>query len=300
MGTLTNTTSEKLLKLLVGQSSFFGESVKLDIYLGLFTTKPTQSSSGQEVTGGNYSRQSIPSGAWTYDSASNRMENNALISFNAASASWGTIRAVGLFDNSAGGNLLWYTYLSTPISINTNETLALSASTLFLEFLQPTLVNEAFDDDVSSGYTLTSASGVTAIKTFDPAIGYKDTGSLQLALTVNTASGTTTTALVRNAAVPVSPDSKYSLFATCLTSNTALIPKLTFTFYTSGGSTTDGNQPVVETVTSVLADRWQTRTLTEITAPATAATVKVGLQISTAAGATGTVWIDNLRVVKVD
>lgn len=97
------------------------------IYVGLFTTMPSDDGTGGvEVSGGSYARQSVtfsaPSGG--------QVANSALVSFPTATASWGTILGMGLFDAPSGGNLLYYGTLTASKSVGTGDTLSFASSAL--------------------------------------------------------------------------------------------------------------------------------------------------------------------------
>lgn len=76
-----------------------------NLYVALFTVAPSDAGGGTEVStsGTNYARK-VANG-WTTSSAG-ATENSAAITFNQATASWGTIVAFGIFDSLSGGNLL--------------------------------------------------------------------------------------------------------------------------------------------------------------------------------------------------
>jgi hypothetical protein len=83
------------------------------VYLALFTAAPSDTGGGTEVTGGSYVRLTVDSSTsnkWTVTSG--HAENNADLTFVTATASWGTITHVGIFDASTSGNLLYHAALS--------------------------------------------------------------------------------------------------------------------------------------------------------------------------------------------
>lgn len=83
------------------------------VYIGLYTTAPTDAGGGTEVSGGSYARQSVAFNAASGGATANTSD----INFPVATANWGTIVAVGLFDASTAGNLLyWNTITSVPIN----------------------------------------------------------------------------------------------------------------------------------------------------------------------------------------
>lgn len=97
------------------------------IYVALFTTMPIDDGTGGvEVSGGSYARQSV-----TFSAASGGQSvNNALVSFLTATASWGTVLGVGLYDASTGGNLLYYGTLTASKTVGIGDTLSFAASAL--------------------------------------------------------------------------------------------------------------------------------------------------------------------------
>jgi hypothetical protein len=89
------------------------------IYLGLFTTAPSgPGDAGTEVSGGSYARVAVTLGA----PASGVTSNTGLLTFTTASASWGTVAAVGLFASLSGSDLLYYANVSTPKLIDNLDT----------------------------------------------------------------------------------------------------------------------------------------------------------------------------------
>jgi hypothetical protein len=83
----------------------------------LFTVAPGETGGGTEVSGGGYARQSF-----TLTAASGGATSNAAdITFGPATANWGTIVAVGIFDAATGGNMLMYGNLATSKIVNSME-----------------------------------------------------------------------------------------------------------------------------------------------------------------------------------
>ena len=77
------------------------------VYVGLYTSDPTDANTGTEVSGGSYARTSV-----TFGAPSNGVSlNNAAVEFPQASGSWGTVGWIGLLDASTAGNLLYHTPL---------------------------------------------------------------------------------------------------------------------------------------------------------------------------------------------
>jgi len=96
------------------------------VYVALFTVSPSDSGGGTEVSGGSYQRQSVTFGA----ASAGSITNSADITFPQATANWGTIVSVGLFDASTAGNLLWYGDLTTSKTVNSGDIFKISAGNL--------------------------------------------------------------------------------------------------------------------------------------------------------------------------
>jgi len=86
------------------------------VYVGLFTSNPDEDGSGTEVSGGSYARQS---GSFTV--SGNTATTNAAIEFPTATASWGTITHIGIYDASSAGNLLAYAGLTASKAIASGD-----------------------------------------------------------------------------------------------------------------------------------------------------------------------------------
>lgn len=99
-------------------------------HVALFTTAPSDSGGGTEVSGGDYARQQVnQDGAtqpyWnapTDDGGPQVIDNNGEIAFPQATADWGEVVAVGIYDAATGGNLLYYGTLASSKTVTTNDT----------------------------------------------------------------------------------------------------------------------------------------------------------------------------------
>lgn len=88
-----------------------------NVYVGLFTVAPTDAGGGTEVSGGGYGRVAIPWSAIT----GGLIENVNQIAFAVASANWGTVVAVGLFDAASGGNMVAWGALAANVTVNSGQ-----------------------------------------------------------------------------------------------------------------------------------------------------------------------------------
>lgn len=85
-------------------------------YVALYTADPSDTGGGTEVSGGGYARQSV-----TFTVSGNTATNSAAIEYATATASYGTVVAVGVFDASTGGNLIAYAGLTTDKAIDIGD-----------------------------------------------------------------------------------------------------------------------------------------------------------------------------------
>jgi hypothetical protein len=127
---MSNYLENKLIDWLLRAQAFTPPATT---YVGLFTASPADAGGGTEVSGGNYARAAIVSGltqwAGTQSSGSTvassgtggTTSNNAAVTFNAPSANWGTIVAVGLFDALTVGNLLFFGAQSPSKTVNNGD-----------------------------------------------------------------------------------------------------------------------------------------------------------------------------------
>ena len=96
-------------------------------YIALFTSNPAEDASGTEVStsGTAYARQSA-----TFTVSGNEATNSAAIEFPTATASYGTVTHIGVFDASTSGNLIAYAALSTSKAIDTGDVLRINSAEL--------------------------------------------------------------------------------------------------------------------------------------------------------------------------
>jgi hypothetical protein len=100
-------------------------------FIGFFTAAPTIAGGGTEVTGGSYARvQILPASIGSPTGTTTRtIANSVAIAFNEASANWGTITHIGIFDALTAGNLLSF-YDSIDFTTNAGITPNIPVGTL--------------------------------------------------------------------------------------------------------------------------------------------------------------------------
>jgi hypothetical protein len=113
----------KILEHTLGITSYTAPTTT---YLALFTSDPTDAGTGTEVSGGSYARQSI---SWNTP-ASGATTNSADVTFPQATANYGTVTHIGIYDASSAGNLLYHGALSASKSVETNDTFIVEAGDL--------------------------------------------------------------------------------------------------------------------------------------------------------------------------
>ena len=80
------------------------------VYVSLHTANPNEDASGTEVSGGGYVRQS---GSFTV--SGNTATTSAAIEYPTATASYGTVSHVAIWDASSAGNMLAYASLTASL-----------------------------------------------------------------------------------------------------------------------------------------------------------------------------------------
>lgn len=86
------------------------------VYVGLFTTNPAEDGSGTEVSGGGYARQ-----AGSFSVTGNTATTTAAIEYPTATADYGVVTHVGIYDALTSGNLLAYAALTASKNISSGD-----------------------------------------------------------------------------------------------------------------------------------------------------------------------------------
>lgn len=99
-------------------------------YIALFTSAPSDTGGGTEVSGSAYAR--VATGTMSVSGTSpTNCTNNSAIEFAAASGgNWGTITHIAIFDALTSGNMLGWTALTTSRTINDGDILRIPAGDL--------------------------------------------------------------------------------------------------------------------------------------------------------------------------
>jgi len=96
-------------------------------YLALYTAAPGETGGGTEVStsGTAYARQSV-----AFTTTGNTTSNTAAVEYPTATANFGTVTHVGVFDASTAGNLMAYAALSSSKAIDSGDVFRVPAADL--------------------------------------------------------------------------------------------------------------------------------------------------------------------------
>lgn len=122
MSSFTDYLETKVLEHVFGGTAYTAPAT---LYLALYTSAPSDTGGGTEVSGGSYARQ-----ATAFTVSGNEATNTAEEAFPTATASWGTITHVGVFDAASAGNLLAYGTLSVSKVIDTGDIFRIASGDL--------------------------------------------------------------------------------------------------------------------------------------------------------------------------
>ena len=96
------------------------------VYVSLHTADPTDAGSGTEVSGGSYARQAATFGAPSNGAST----TTADITYPQATAGYGTVTHIGIFDALTTGNLLYHSPLNTSKTIDTGDIFKITSGSL--------------------------------------------------------------------------------------------------------------------------------------------------------------------------
>ena len=123
MAEMSNYLENALINATLRNTSYTSPAT---VYMGLYTSDPTDANTGTEVSGGSYSRTAVTFGA----PSNGATTNSAAIEFPQAGGSWGTVAYIGIRDASTGGNLLYHSPLDASKTIATGDVFRIAAGSL--------------------------------------------------------------------------------------------------------------------------------------------------------------------------
>lgn len=131
MGSATTTYENEILDAILGDDN--ATNMPDTVYIGLFTSEPSDGGGGSEVTGNGYARVAVTNNSTNWpDATDGEKRNGATITFPQATNSWGTIQWYGLFDASSGGNLMMWGGLANSIAPTSGDTPFFSAGGIII------------------------------------------------------------------------------------------------------------------------------------------------------------------------
>ena len=105
-----------------------GTFAKPGRHVALFTAAPGEAGGGTELVNGGYARQSA---AFTVSgTAPTQATNTSAIEYPTATASWGTVTHVAVFDAATGGNMVAFAALSVAKTIGSGDVFRIPAANL--------------------------------------------------------------------------------------------------------------------------------------------------------------------------
>jgi hypothetical protein len=126
MANISTYAADKLLDALLRDTAYTSTTT----YVALFTTDPTMpaGTGGVEVSGGSYVREQL--NTLLAAAASGSSSNSSAVNWPTASAAWGTITGVGIYDAVTAGNLLAAGPLTANKTVGSGDTFSLPISDL--------------------------------------------------------------------------------------------------------------------------------------------------------------------------
>ena len=123
MAALSNYLENALINATLRNTAY---SSPATVYVGLFTSDPTDAGTGTEITGNSYARKSM-----AFNAPSNGAStNSAAVEFDQATGTWGTITHFGILDALTIGNLLYHGALTTSKTIETGDVFKFAAASV--------------------------------------------------------------------------------------------------------------------------------------------------------------------------
>lgn len=133
MGSLSNYLENKLLDHVLNNTAYTPAAT---LYLALCTADPTDAGTGASMNecanSGTYARKAITVG----NAASRRVTQDAVVTYDQATGSWGTVSHWAIVDSGThgAGNMLAYGAFTTPKAVVSGNTPSVASSEVYIEF----------------------------------------------------------------------------------------------------------------------------------------------------------------------
>jgi len=120
----SNYLETKVLDHVFGATAYTAPAT---LYLALHTADPAEDGSGTEVStsGTAYAREEV-----AFTTSGNTTSNTAAVEYSTATANFGTVSHVAVWDASTGGNMLAYAALTSSKTIETGDVFRVPAGDL--------------------------------------------------------------------------------------------------------------------------------------------------------------------------
>lgn len=116
---------DKVLEHVFGGNAYSAPST---LYVALYTSAPSDTGGGTEVSGGGYVRKTS---TFNVSGTNPTTASNAgAVEYPTATANYGTVVAVGIFDALSSGNLLAYANLTASKVVSTGDVFRFNAGDL--------------------------------------------------------------------------------------------------------------------------------------------------------------------------
>ena len=123
-GSFSDYLEDKLLKHTFTNTAYTSPTA---LYVALYTAAPTDAGGGTEISGSAYVRTAV---SFSVSGTDTLCTNSAAVEFPAATGSWGTIVAIGIFDATTSGNFIAWSDLTTSKTIATGDIFRIPAGEL--------------------------------------------------------------------------------------------------------------------------------------------------------------------------
>jgi hypothetical protein len=129
MAAMTQYLKDKLVKHALTHTSYTSPTT---VYLALYTTPPTATGGGTEVTGGSYARLSITAHLAFGATGSGTVSNDADLTITGMPAC--TVVGGAIMDASTSGNMLVFMSASTPRTFTAGQSATIATADLVVTF----------------------------------------------------------------------------------------------------------------------------------------------------------------------
>lgn len=102
-----------------------------NVHVALFTSAPTETGGGTEVSGNGYTRAQVANNSTNFPSAANGTKSNGTaITFPVATGTWGTVTHWAIMSAASGGTILFFGALTTAKTVAATDTISFGVGQL--------------------------------------------------------------------------------------------------------------------------------------------------------------------------